>query len=157
MKINGFLARGIHENEERIGYDLEDIASGETMVFVRKVHTSGWYRYGKYYFSPQGESFGRQILKDVQVENTQLVIIDEIGPVELKGRGWAEEIEALVNAGGVMQCWVVRRQLLKRVIRQWNIGDVMVLDVKEDEPEQSAGEIISFIKKRRINHNLVNL
>jgi len=157
IKINGFLARGVHEDDQRIGYDLEDISSGESLVYIRNTPSAGWYRHGKYYFSPEGESFGRQILKDAEVENTELMIIDEIGPVELKGRGWADEIEALVNTGGMMQLWVVRRPLLKNVIRQWSIGDVLVLDVTEDEPDKSAEEVISFIKSKRINYNLINL
>jgi len=157
LKINGFLARGIHEDGQRIGYDLEDISSGESLVYIRNTSSAGWYRHGKYYFSPEGESFGRQILEDAEVENTDLMIIDEIGPVELKGRGWALEIESLVNRGKIMQLWVVRRHLLKNVIRQWSIGDVMVQDVKEDDPREATKEIIAFIKSKRIDLNLINL
>ena len=82
-------------------------------------------------------------------DETDLLVIDEVGPVELKGRGWADEIERLVNTSHIMQLWVVRKPILKKVIRQWNIGDVMLVDIGTDELEKSVPEIIKFIKNRK--------
>jgi nucleoside-triphosphatase THEP1 len=146
VRVDGFMARGIHDEHGRIGYDLEHIFDGERQVYIRNKPSVGWYQYGKYYFNPEGEEFGKRILECINTENNDLLVIDEIGPVELKGRGWAGEIETLLNSSRVVQLWVVRKSLLKKVIRQWNVGDIMVLDISTDTLEASIGEVILFIK-----------
>ncbi|MEE4255951.1 MAG: nucleoside-triphosphatase [Bacteroidales bacterium] len=149
LHLAGFIARGIHENDDRIGYDLEDITSGKTCEFIRKERTANWFRHGKYYFNPEGIRFGTNILEKVDREKTDLLIIDEIGPVELKGKGWSDIITSLVKETGLMQLWVVRNHILKRVIRNWKIGDILILDVEKDVPAAAAGSVVRFIKEHR--------
>jgi nucleoside-triphosphatase THEP1 len=143
--IGGFFARGIHVDGERVGYDLEDIHTEETSILIRKTPSKGWYRHGKYYFSPEGEAFGKNILNGIGNQEFDLVIIDEVGPVELKGKGWANEIEKLVHQKSVLQLWVVRSHLLKRVFRQWKIGDILIVDVGGDTIEDAIEAIKKFI------------
>ena len=109
----------------------------------------GWYRHGKYYFSPAGESFGKKILDSTVSKKADLVIIDEVGPVELKGKGWANEIENLVTQKSVLQLWVVRNHLLKRVFRQWKIGDILIVDVGSDTVEEAIEAIKEFIETHK--------
>lgn len=149
LNIRGFLAKGIHENDQRIGYDLEDVSNGKTCVYIRNKRDFAWFRYGKYYFNPEGEGFGMEILEAAKLAKADLVVIDEIGPVELKGAGWADEVEDLVNNSSMMQLWVVRKSILKKVIRQWNIGDIMVLDIDEDTVVSAAEDVKKFILDRK--------
>jgi len=148
IKVDGFIAKGIHDENGRIGYDLEHILDGESCVYIRNKFSKGWVRYGKYYFNPKGEEFGKRILESIYSAGIDLLVIDEIGPVELKGRGWAEQVERLVNTSSNTQLWVVRKPLLKKVIRQWNIGDILVLDVSTDTPKMSIDDVVSFIKNK---------
>ncbi|MCK5338882.1 MAG: hypothetical protein KAJ50_08725 [Bacteroidales bacterium] len=149
LRIKGFIARGVHDDSGRIGYDLEDVSNGESCMYIRNSYNKDWYRHGKYYFSPDGLEFGAEIIDEVYCDETDLLVIDEVGPVELKGRGWADEIDRLVNTSYIMQLWVVRKPILKKVIRQWNIGDVMLVDIGTDELENSVPEITKFIKNRK--------
>jgi hypothetical protein len=48
-----------------------------------------------------------------------------------------------------MQLWVVRSHILKRVIRNWKIGDIMIIDVGEDDPVTAAGSVLRFIEEHR--------
>ncbi|NQT76546.1 MAG: DUF2478 domain-containing protein, partial [Bacteroidetes bacterium] len=135
IRINGIIARGIHKGEERIGYDLEDISTGGKHIYIRKEYFPGWFRYGKYCFSPEGLEFGKHILQNITEENTDLIVIDEIGPVEMKGRGWADDIERLLSTNQIPQLWVVRKSLFKKAIRQWNVGEVLVIDISKETVE----------------------
>lgn len=145
FRPHGFIARGIHEGDDRIGYDLENISNGKSRALIRKAFSPGWYRHGKYYFDPEGEMFGKGILENINSEDTDLVIIDEVGPVELKGRGWANEIEKMVTQKEFLQLWVVRKHLLKRVLRQWRIGDILIIDVGADTVDQAVEVSKKFI------------
>jgi nucleoside-triphosphatase THEP1 len=144
--IGGFVARAVHEGNERLGYDLEDIRSGKSKMLIRKQAAAGWYRHGKYYFDPKGEEYGKRILEGIDLDSTDLVVIDEVGPVELKGKGWAGEIEKLVAQKSVMQLWVVRKHLLKRVFRQWRVGDILIIDVAVDTTDDAISESKKFIR-----------
>ena len=149
LKIHGFLAVGIHESDKRIGYDLENISNAERCMYIRTKPSVAWFRHGKYYFNPEGEGFGMEILEEARIIKADLIVIDEIGPVELKGRGWADEIESLVENSRIMQLWVVRRHLLKKVTRQWNIGDILVVDINEETAVSAAEDIKLFIMNRK--------
>ena len=145
--MNGIIARGVHNGSGRIGYDLEDINIGEKHIYIRNVYTPRWFRYGKYYFSPEGLEFGKYILQNIREENTDLIVIDEIGPVEMKGRGWADDIERLLSTSQIPQLWVVRRSLLKKAIRQWNVGEVLVIDISKETVENIIDEIFVLIRQ----------
>ena len=151
IKMGGFIARGIHENDQRIGYDLESIADGSSMIFIRNKVTAGWFRHGKYHFNPAGEAFGNKILQNLPEQGLDLVIIDEIGPIEVKGLGWAGEVGKMVEKKWPLQLWVVRRQLLKRVSRQWKIGNILLIDVSTDTVDEARVHILKFMRKQSDN------
>jgi len=144
LSLAGFIAEGVHENDTRLGYDLVDIENGNSSVYIRTTSNPGWFRHGKYYFSSEGEIFGRKILGAIDSGKTDIVVIDEIGPVELKGKAWAESVSTLVNESRMMQLWVVRKPILNRVIRNWKIGDIMILDIEVDQSKDAAEAIIQF-------------
>lgn len=147
IKMNGFIARGVHDKHGRIGYDLENVATGGQMQYIRDIPSAGAWRHGRYYFNPSGLSFGNEILSNINEQNTELIIIDEIGPVELKGKAWAGEIERLLYNTRIPQLWVVRKPLLKRLMRHWLVGRIMVTDIGSDPPEAIRKETFDLIKK----------
>ncbi|MEN8224648.1 MAG: nucleoside-triphosphatase [Bacteroidota bacterium] len=149
LSMSGLIAKGVHDDTGRTGYDLTDLNSGDTIQYIRNKKLPDSYRYGKYYFSAEGQRFGEKVLNNIDAANTQLIVIDEIGPVELKGKGWAQEIERLVNNFGVPHLWVVRKQILKKAIRQWNVGEVMLIDIRNDDVEESAEEILAFLSREQ--------
>jgi nucleoside-triphosphatase THEP1 len=135
VKLNGFLAFGIHDETGRIGYDLESVSTGERMPYIRSKPAPDTLKHGKYFFNTSGLAFGKQILDQINKDNTDLIIIDEIGPVELKGKSWAGDIERLVRNLSVPHLWVVRKPLLKKVMRNWPIGQITVADIQDESPE----------------------
>lgn len=147
IRINGIIARGIHDRSGRIGYDLEDAGTGEKNIYIRNKYFHAWSRYGKYYFSPEGLEFGKDILQKITQENTDLIVIDEVGPVEMKGMGWADDIERLLSTSHIPQLWVVRKSLLKKAIRQWNVGEVLVIDISKETVENIIEEIFVLMQR----------
>lgn len=146
VKLSGILAEGVHLLEERIGYDLIDVRSEKSCEYIRTKTSPGWYRHGKYFFSPEGLDFGHDIFNTIPAESTDLIIIDEVGPVEMKGKGWASDIEHMLESYKIPQLWIVRCHLLKKVSRQWNIGELLVIDVAKDSPDNVVEEIIQMLK-----------
>jgi len=98
------------------GIIIEDIQSGEkeTLASINDVYHGP--RTAKYSFNPDGIDFGiRSIEKST---SSAILIIDEIGHLELRGEGFAKVLE-LVKAGKIEVCiLVIRRELLAAFLPQ---------------------------------------
>lgn len=149
LTISGFTAPGVHEKGRRIGYDLEDIGTGQQMQFIRDVQSKGTFRHGKYFFNESGLEFGKELLSNTNTEEADLIVIDEVGPVEMKGKGWAEDIERLLSQVYVPQLWVVRNSLLKKAMRQWHTGDIMMLEIDHEMLDETVKEIKEFLQQTK--------
>lgn len=134
-KVSGFLSVGIHENNERIGFDLKDILTGNEMVISRKVPAEGWIRYGHYFFDPETFQKESGLIWEQSGHNTDLIVIDEVGPLEMNDSGWNDLIELFCKEKPVPMIWVVRKNLAGKAARKWNVGAVSIFNIEEDKEE----------------------
>jgi iron complex transport system ATP-binding protein len=155
FKIGGFLSLGLQEDGDRTGFDLFDIETKQKVVLCRKTQNNDWLKYGHYYFDPDGLSKGNEILSIIRLSDKQAVIIDEIGPLELGDQGWCESIENICLNSSIPQIWIVRKSLVPKVIKKWNVGNIYICKISEDSiadvQELLIGIINSQGKKYEIN------
>lgn len=74
-------------------------------------------------------------------EPADLLVTDEIGPLETRGQGWAPALEQVIGQNDVPHLWVVRENLLKPVLSKWNTGDVRIFDLSSSTVEEIAQAI----------------
>ncbi len=55
------------------------------------------YAVEKYVISPEGICFGREALEKALTEKCDLVVIDEVGPLELQGDGLSESVKTCLS------------------------------------------------------------
>jgi nucleoside-triphosphatase THEP1 len=132
FKIGGFLSLGLLEDGDRTGFDLFDIETKQQVVLCRKTQNDDWLKYGHYYFDPDGLSKGKEILSMARLSDKQAVIIDEIGPLELGNQGWCDSIENICRNSSIPQIWIVRKSLVPKIIKKWNIGNIFICKINED-------------------------
>jgi nucleoside-triphosphatase THEP1 len=113
--VRGVLAHRVVEEGRLIGYDLEVIGEGKRVPLARKSGT-GLEKIGPFAFSEAGLALGRRTLRESAA--AQVVIVDEIGPLELKGGGWTKEVVELLRESSAALVLVVREELSARV-RGW--------------------------------------
>jgi nucleoside-triphosphatase THEP1 len=145
IRIGGFLSVGINNNGIRTGFNLVDIESSNQIELCSDKKDEKRFKSGKYYFNYDAISFGNEILKTDNLADKQLIVIDEIGPLELNGQGWSSAIENISNNIKLPQLWVVRKSLVESISRRWNIGNAYVFDITESnirEAENKINEII---------------
>jgi len=145
LSIGGFLAPALFTGNKHSGFKLFDIATSEEYELCTDAKKEGWQNYGKYYFNPEGLKRGNEILIPQNLEDKELVIIDEIGPLEINDKGWSSSIENLCSESSVTQLWIVRRGLIDRVIRKWNVGDIYIFDISIDTLNDAENEIIKIV------------
>jgi len=146
IKVCGFLAIGINENNERKGFKLMDLQTGEETELCSTSEIPENFKAGRYYFRRQTIEKGIKILTDIP-DGCQCVIIDEIGPLELAGGGWSLAIDDLCRKNISPQIWVVRKPLVKKVIRRWNAGEVYIFDIQTDSITSAAEKIAELAGK----------
>ncbi len=105
-----------------------------------------WLKYGPYYFNPERIKYGNSILSIDILSGVQLIIIDEIGPLEINGQGWCSAIEKITSGTEITQLRVVRKGLVKKFTRKWNTGNVYIFDVNESSLQEVEEKIIEIIK-----------
>ncbi|MEI6275920.1 MAG: nucleoside-triphosphatase [Prolixibacteraceae bacterium] len=143
LRTGGFLSAGTANDSERTGFRLIDIYTSKSIVMCEITHHEGWIQMGRYYFNPEAFEFGNSILNPLNLQGNQLVVVDEIGPLEMKNQGWSRAIDRLISKRSVSQLWIVRRSLLPKIVRKWNVGDVYVFDVVVDSVADAERSILA--------------
>ncbi|MEI6456979.1 MAG: nucleoside-triphosphatase [bacterium] len=133
--ISGFLAIGVQEEGKRTGFDLLDLRTNERVELCRETGTPENQRAGKYFFRPEGIKKGNELLDPLKNKDAALFVIDEIGPLELNGRGWSQAIETLCEKNDIPQLWIVREGLVDQAVRRWKTGDARIFDIGTDSVE----------------------
>lgn len=128
VKIGGILAHGIDENGNRLGFEIEDISNGNKFLLSNSTKEEGDIKVGKYFFKRNSIDLGKEILNKA-IQDSDLLIIDEIGHFELKGKGWFDEIENAMLNPNLDMIWVVRKSLLEKVLKLWQHSNIEVIDV----------------------------
>ena len=141
IQIAGFLAIGIDVNGVRTGFMLSDINTSQQIELCKKTIHEQWLKYGHYYFNPEGIVFGNEILSINNLPDKQLVIIDEIGPLEIDNQGWSQAIDKIITSSVIPHIWVVRKSLVKIIIRKWNIGNAYIFDIEDSSAEEVENKL----------------
>ena len=130
---------------------IEDIQSGdeETLASIDNVYHGP--RTAKYSFNPKGIDFGIQAID--KGTSTAILVVDEIGHLELRAEGFAKVLE-LIKAGKVTNyILVIRSELLSAFLPQ--LPDALVFSITTDNREQLPYEISSVLFKTLENSKVV--
>jgi nucleoside-triphosphatase len=117
--VGGILSPAIEKQGQRVGYNAIDLLTGQETPFARLSR----YRYfkggemvGDYTISRDGILFACSAIKRAVESRYGLVVIDEVGPLELRGKGLMPAVElALASAVNVL---IVIRSSLKEALQR---------------------------------------
>ncbi|MBW6498137.1 MAG: hypothetical protein K0B09_07105 [Bacteroidales bacterium] len=138
----GFFSVGNTNDQSREAYLLRDIQTSIQKELCSFDPGKNKVRVGRFYFDEKGIEFGRKIILESLKQKNDLLVIDEIGPLEINDQGWAPALEVVIKNSGFPQLWIVRESLLKPVIRKWNLGDVYVFNVSVETVDEIASTIL---------------
>ncbi len=92
------------------GIIIEDIQSGERENLASIGNLYNGPRTERYHFNPEGINFGIEAIR--RGTGADILSVDEVGQLELRGEGFAEVL-GLLKSGEVRNCvLVVRKELL---------------------------------------------
>jgi nucleoside-triphosphatase THEP1 len=129
-KVSGFLAVGIHDNQgTRSGFRIRNIETGEEAEFCVTDGNPDWDKIGRFRISPEGLSKGYSWMTSERIRDADILVIDELGPLEMAGGGWSGLIERILQEDPKPMIWTVRRNLAAKIAVRWNVGEVKFIDV----------------------------
>ena len=141
LDVGGFVAPGKFENNRRSEFSILDLKTG-TQQPLCSIHQKEGEAIGPFRFDPSGQQFGKQILTPENLKDIDVLFIDEIGPLEIRGQGWASAIDLLMNDQGLTQIWIIRKGLVDEAIQKWGLMDVQVFDISTSNFEVVLDAIV---------------
>lgn len=148
LRIDGYLSESVWKKNECLGYDLLDLKEQRVYPFILKEGKEGWEKIGPYSLVPQSLSRAKEIIR--RARNSDLAVVDEVGPLELAGKGvWSVLTEALFSAQPDFFL-VIRASILERFLSIFKRDEVLVHAVADKlTPQELADSLRAEIKKRR--------
>ncbi|MCF7922984.1 MAG: hypothetical protein K9M55_09815 [Candidatus Marinimicrobia bacterium] len=144
LEFFGFYSEGDWVRNERNAYHIVDIHNHDAELLCERRGPVSQWRAGPFNFRQAGLEFGCRILNSIPADHQQsIVIIDEIGHLELRDQGWGDCIDKLLHTKTRM-IWTVRPTLLDAVVAKWGL-DYHVVDVNTYSEEQIVSSILSFL------------
>jgi nucleoside-triphosphatase THEP1 len=138
VSIGGILCLGTELNGTRIGYEVLDIRTYERKVFARLTDRSNFIGEpaGKFIISHDGLAFANQAIRSAIENSCDIVFIDEVGHLELSGKGLLESAK-LAYRHSPSTVTVVRKVLLPDFLSLMKTMDIApefaVLDIRSED------------------------
>jgi len=119
LAVGGILCLEVREGQRRIGYDVVDLQTHRTVPFGRVAPDVGFSgeRVGGYVISHDGLEFAVEALRHAVGNKCGMVFIDEVGPLELAGRGLAAS--AVTAYGDAPNTTTIVRKVLLPLFLEW--------------------------------------
>jgi nucleoside-triphosphatase THEP1 len=146
IPVSGVLSPRVVENDETIGYDVVDIKNEKREVFLRRTGGKDLERIGRYYIFPAGLQQGRDALSLANTIDSKMVVIDEVGKLELEDRGWAGCLQSLIDASRHHILLTVRDKFVEEVVQKWDARPFHLYDIAEHDGEAIGSSIMASIK-----------
>lgn len=122
LHVAGIACPGLWEAGERSGFDLLELDTGRRISLSRRVPG---LRPVPFRFESAALESGRQALAVSRWQRADLVVVDEVGPLELQGGGWACMLPGLLSRGHQLKIWVVRRSVIQKVKEYFGVQPVI--------------------------------
>lgn len=101
-------------DRKTVGYRVRDLVSGQETLLC-SLNPPG-IPFRRFFFSPEALEFANSLLKEA-AEGAQVILADEVGPLELAGGGFAPGMRAALSSPAFLVLTV--RPSLVDAVRAW--------------------------------------
>ncbi len=145
LRIRGFYTQEIRRQGRRIGFEMIRIPDGRRGL-LSHVHHPGPYRVGKYGVNLQDfEALVLPILEDADLD---LLIIDEIGPMELLSQRFQESVARVLRRNSPSVLGTIQQKRLS-ILKEWKVSDrVYLLELRWGDWDRVFGIIQGWLQER---------
>lgn len=131
ISVAGFLSLYAEDGEKFIGYDLYDLRKEIRTPFIRKNGEKHWQRVGPYFFIPESLDLAQDIIR--QSTDAEMCAIDEVGPLELEGKGLWPAIKEVLASSNPDYIFIVRETMIADLLKTLGEVPVRIFDISDKE------------------------
>jgi len=156
VKCTGIVTPGYYRDDVRAGFSVTDVATGLSVPLCSDIPSPASEQHGRFYFRKEGLAFGYRALACPRPEETDILVIDEVGRFELKGEVWAGCIDCLFTAPRPPMIWTVRSDKADEVKKRWPPGRQVTVEPASANSDAVVRDLMDEIRiyrsvLRRIN------
>jgi len=144
MRIDGFLSQAVNKNNDCIGYDLFDLKNKKSFPYMQKPGKDKWIKSGSYFLNPKGLKEAKKIIS--RKKDIDIFIVDEVGPLELSGKGLFPELEKLIREPVVPMLIVVQSRILESFLSLFSLTSKQKTKIFDIRDKNSSNLLIQDIQ-----------
>ena len=149
--IAGFLSRGSFKDGKRYEFTLVNLAGNQQIPLASLEKKEGWEKYRRFYFNPGAFEAGESWIRSGLPHQPDLVVIDEVGPMEQESLGWYDLLDFLDKQPPFMQLRVVREQMLEALTREWKVPPEHVFRIDGSDHRELLMDVFAKLTSARNN------
>jgi nucleoside-triphosphatase len=148
--VGGMLSREVRKDGFRVGFEIEDLLTGRR-GWLAQINQHKGPSVGKYHVNIEDlNSVGVQAIAEA-IEHSDVVAIDEVGPMELFSEKFKEAAEKALEYGKLVLAVVHQKARDKFVVEAKNSSEaevvVVTLENRGRLPETLALKAIAFLEQ----------
>jgi nucleoside-triphosphatase THEP1 len=116
-EADGFLGPRVYEKDRLLGYDLVAVRDGRRFPFLRLANEPGRTAVGPWRLVDHSLDEAGEIILGSRPE--AVLVVDELGPLELEGRGHGPSLAAVLDQPGRRFLFVIRTSCLDGFLRRF--------------------------------------
>ncbi len=125
IEVGGIVSPRILQEGETVGYKVRDVKTAKEKLLAT-LNPPG-VKIGRFYLSKQALDFAHTALI-WGASSAQVVVVDEVGRLELKEQGHAAGLRIILQSGAVI-CLCVRTAFVKAVTETFQVKNHLALHV----------------------------
>src|SRR5438445_11789404 len=145
LTVDGMVTREVRKGDERIGFKITDLSSGAE-GWLARVGGSVGPRIGKYSLDLEDlEEIGVGSLKRATERSADLVLVDEIGPMEMTSSAFRGTLAKLLSAGRNVIATVKYGSHYPEIERSPGFAEAVSLEISRDNREEVIQKILWIV------------
>lgn len=131
-KINydGIISLPILINDVKIGFDALRLSNCKVSILCRNDYISTLAT-SHYSFNQNVFTESQEIINNILSNQINILIIDEIGILEMRDEGWAELLNIALNSFAGILILTLRKNLAIQITDKYNIKNDFKIDIDE--------------------------
>ncbi len=145
FSCEGIVAKGFLNPDGTKDFILHNINGKEEITLASKNPVESFIEIGNYFFNPVALKSGKKILYHAIKKNTQVIIIDEIGPLELDDKVWAPALKLILKSFQGALILTIRENLIDEVINKFQISMPIILNIQINTKFEIIRDILGIL------------
>jgi nucleoside-triphosphatase THEP1 len=149
--ISGFISRGSFNDAGQKDFILKNLKDGFEIPLASRNETKGYLHSGNFYFNPEAVVAGNTIITNALLETEKIIMIDEIGPMELSEEIWHNSFLRILNNHKGILIFSTRKRMIERIIEKYKIHEAFIEDIEQSSPRKIGNSILSILSKQHVS------